>query len=96
MPIVVAGDTEDKVETSARVAWSKVGLRLKTGRPTPEQVRGAVRRLLDDPSYAARSAAIGASIRRSPGVTGLVDLVESALSERAASPAPGPGASRGR
>ncbi|SDD04177.1 glycosyltransferase [Nocardioides lianchengensis] len=78
-PIVVAGDTEDKVETSARVAWSRAGVRLKTGRPTPEQVRRAVRRLLDDPSYASRSAAIGAAIRRSPGVPGLVDLVEARL-----------------
>lgn len=78
-PIVVAGDTEDKVETSARVAWSKVGVRLKTGRPTPEQVRRGVRRLLDDASYAERSATIGAAIRRSPGVPGLVDLVEANL-----------------
>jgi UDP:flavonoid glycosyltransferase YjiC (YdhE family) len=77
VPIVVAGDTEDKVETSARVAWSKVGLRLKTGRPTPAAVRSAVRRLLADPSYADRSARIGDAIRRSPGVPGLVDLVES-------------------
>lgn len=81
-PIVVAGDTEDKVETSARVAWSKVGVRLKTGRPTPEQVRRAVRRVLDDPAYAERSARIGAAIRRSPGVPGLVDLVEERLGAR--------------
>jgi len=82
-PIVVAGDTEDKVETSARVHWSKVGVRLGTGRPTPTQVRDGVRRLLNDPSYAERSAAIGAAIRRSPGVQGLVDLVGAGVAVRA-------------
>ena len=35
VPLVVAGDHEDKPETAARVAGSGVGRNLKTGRPTP-------------------------------------------------------------
>ena len=33
VPIVVAGDTEDKMETTRRVEWSGVGINLRTGRP---------------------------------------------------------------
>ena len=33
VPIVVAGTTEDKTEVSARVAWSGVGVSLRTNRP---------------------------------------------------------------
>lgn len=79
VPIVVAGDSEDKVETSARVAWSGAGLSLGTSTPTADQVRTAVRRVLDDPAYAAASRRIGASIATSPGVDGLVRDLEGAL-----------------
>ncbi|ARJ06734.1 glycosyl transferase [Cnuibacter physcomitrellae] len=82
VPIVIAGDSEDKVETSARVEWSGVGVNLRTGRPTPDQVGTAVRRLLDDPSFARRSAALGASISAARGARGLVDDVEAAVSTR--------------
>lgn len=79
VPVVIAGDTEDKVETSARVQHSGIGISLKTGTPTPEAVRAAVRSILADPRYAETSARLGASIRRSRGAPGLVDDVESLL-----------------
>ncbi|SEB39190.1 UDP:flavonoid glycosyltransferase YjiC, YdhE family [Paramicrobacterium humi] len=75
VPIVIAGTTEDKVEVSARVAWSGVGLRLRTNSPTANQVAAAVRRILREPEFAARSAAVGASIRRSSGLAGLEGVV---------------------
>lgn len=81
--IVVAGDTEDKVETSARVAWSGVGVSLRTGRPRPGAIRDAVRTVLADRRYAERSAAIGVAIAGSPGLDGLVDLIEATLQRRA-------------
>jgi UDP:flavonoid glycosyltransferase YjiC (YdhE family) len=46
VPLVVAGDTEDKPEVAARVAWSGVGITLRTGRPRPDRLRAAVRRRL--------------------------------------------------
>lgn len=79
VPIVIAGDSEDKVETSARVQWAGVGLNLRTGRPTPRQVGSAVRRILDTSSYAQKSAQVGAAIAKSSGAPGLVDDVEALL-----------------
>lgn len=82
VPVVVAGDTEDKAETSARVAWSGIGINLKTGRPTASSLAKAVRTVLADPRYADRSAEIGVSIMNSPGVDGLAELVETLVDER--------------
>ena len=58
VPIVVAGATEDKPETAARVAWSGVGLRLREQCPDPGHVRDAVLRVLREPRYRARAQAI--------------------------------------
>lgn len=84
VPIVVAGDTEDKMETSARVEWAGVGLNLRTGTPTPEQVRDAVRKVLRDPVYRERSRRLGDDIRNAPGVAGFDAVLARVLSDTAA------------
>ena len=84
VPIVIAGDSEDKVETSARVQWSGVGLSLRTGRPSSSAVGDAIDKVLHEPRFAQRSAELGQSIAAASGVRGLVDDVEVALRERAA------------
>ena len=52
VPMVAAGKTEDKIEVNARIAFSGVGVDLRTQTPTPDQVRTAVQQVLADPSYA--------------------------------------------
>lgn len=51
VPLVVAGQTEEKPEIAARVEWAKVGINLKTRTPTPTQIKHAVKTLLRDSSY---------------------------------------------
>jgi UDP:flavonoid glycosyltransferase YjiC (YdhE family) len=51
VPIVIAGETEDKSFVAARVAWSGAGINLSTNRPGPEQVRDAVCEVLRDGRY---------------------------------------------
>lgn len=84
VPIVIAGDSEDKVETSARVQHARVGVNLRTGRPTPDAIRSAVQRILADPSYAANARRIGEAIAVARGAAGLVDDVEAMVAARAA------------
>ena len=81
-PVVVAGDTEDKPETSARVGWSGIGINLKTGRPKSGAILKAVRKVLADNRYAETSASIGRAIERSPGVDGLADVLETMIADR--------------
>lgn len=58
VPLVVAGTTEEKPEVAARVEWAGAGRRLKTKKPSPEQIRVNVRRILDEPSYRANAQRI--------------------------------------
>ena len=62
VPLVVAGDSEDKPEVAARVQWSGTGVNLHTGRPSPAMVARAVRRVLGAPSYRERARALQAEI----------------------------------
>jgi len=77
VPLVVAGDTEDKPEVAARVAWAGVGVNLKTGRPDARAVRDGVRAVLDTPAYRSRARAMA---QATAGYSA-IDLIEAALRE---------------
>jgi UDP:flavonoid glycosyltransferase YjiC (YdhE family) len=64
VPLVVAGDSEDKPEVAARVRWSGSGIHLRTGRPSPGQLADAVRRVMARPAFAARARTLQAEISR--------------------------------
>jgi UDP:flavonoid glycosyltransferase YjiC (YdhE family) len=56
IPLVTAGLTEDKADTNARVAWSGVGIDLKTQEPTSSALREAIRTVLDTQPYRLRAS----------------------------------------
>lgn len=62
VPLIVAGGTEDKPEVAARVAWSGVGVDLRTGTPTPRALARAVERVLADAAFTARAQAMAIEI----------------------------------
>lgn len=51
VPLVVAGDTADKPEVAARVAYSGSGIDLHTGTPTAGAIAAAVHAVLSDSAY---------------------------------------------
>lgn len=75
VPLVVAGGGEDKPEVAARVAWSGVGLNLRTGRPKPEAIRRAVREVLGDSRFREACVVAARQIDEAPGLNGLSELV---------------------
>lgn len=79
LPVVVAGVTEGKNETAARVGWSRTGINLKTETPTADQVREAVRTVLDDPSYRARARELQRSYAAEDAGGRAADLIEGLL-----------------
>jgi UDP:flavonoid glycosyltransferase YjiC (YdhE family) len=64
VPLVTAGLTEDKADVNARIAWSGVGIDLRTNEPTPEALREAIRTVLDKPNYRARAGAMAEEFAR--------------------------------
>jgi UDP:flavonoid glycosyltransferase YjiC (YdhE family) len=81
VPLVVAGDSEDKPEVAARVHWSGTGIDLRTGRPAPPKIAKAVRRVLADPAYRRRARVLQAEIAASHPL----DTIAAALMELTAS-----------
>jgi UDP:flavonoid glycosyltransferase YjiC (YdhE family) len=76
VPIVATGGKEDKPEVGARVAWSGVGRRIRTERPTARALRRRIRAVLSQPSYRQASRRIAAEMAAAPGFAGLADVVD--------------------
>ena len=62
IPLIIGGDTEDKPEVAARIAWAGAGINLRTATPTPQQVRQAVEKVLKNQSYRQTALDLAAKI----------------------------------
>jgi UDP:flavonoid glycosyltransferase YjiC (YdhE family) len=58
VPVVACPHAGDMAENAARLRWAGLGVSLPRRFHTPRGVRLAVRRLLADPGYAKRAAAV--------------------------------------
>ena len=76
VPIVSAGTTEDKPEVGNRIAYSGVGIDLRTHRPTVEQVRAACREVLGKPAYRARAQTLQHDLAQHDAPAEAADLLE--------------------
>jgi MGT family glycosyltransferase len=82
VPLVVAGNTEDKPEVAARVAWAGAGVNLKTGTPTSSAVRAAVREVLNDGRYLRGARELETAFAQRDGVAEIAALVDEVIGER--------------
>lgn len=84
VPVIATGNTEDKSEVSARVAWSGAGIRLRPRRDgiSEREIRSAVDRVISDPHYGDAAARIGAEIAAAPGPSGVEGVVRGLLRAR--------------
>jgi MGT family glycosyltransferase len=76
VPIVATGGKEDKPEVGARVAWTGVGRRIRSERPTPRALRRAILGVLSQPRYREASQRIAADMAVAPGFAGLANVVD--------------------
>jgi UDP:flavonoid glycosyltransferase YjiC (YdhE family) len=76
VPIVATGGKEDKPEVGARVAWSGVGRRLRTERPSPRALRRDILAVLNQPHYRDASRRIAADMAAAPGFACLAEIVD--------------------
>ncbi|MDQ0364374.1 nucleotide disphospho-sugar-binding domain-containing protein [Catenuloplanes indicus] len=78
VPIVVAGQTEDKPAVAARVGLLGVGVDLRTQTPKPDHIADAVRTVLDDPGYRDRVQRVRQGYLAVDGPRIITDLVTAA------------------
>jgi UDP:flavonoid glycosyltransferase YjiC (YdhE family) len=84
VPLVVAGNTEDKPEVAARVEYFGAGVNLRTGVPTAAEVRRAVRTVLNDDTYRQAAVRLRSAYDRRDGVNEIAGLIDEAIAERVA------------
>lgn len=82
VPLVVAGDTEDKPEVAARVGWSGAGINMRTGAPTPRALRAAIRAVLHHPHYRNCARTLQTAFAQRDGVAEIALLLDEVIAER--------------
>lgn len=83
VPLVVAGQTEDKPEVAARVEYFGAGVNLHTGTPTPAEVRRAVLDILGNTSYRDTARRLQGAYAERDGVTEIAGVLDEVIAARA-------------
>ena len=76
IPLVVAGETEDKIEVAARVEWARAGINLRKQHPQPDEVRDAVKEVLINPIYRENARRIQTDFAKYDAPTRAAELLE--------------------
>jgi UDP:flavonoid glycosyltransferase YjiC (YdhE family) len=84
VPMVLAGQTEDKPENAARVVWTGSGVYLRTDDPTVHQVRNAVEHVLSEPNYRVCAQKMSLEFKSYNAARELTQLVETLVADRQA------------
>lgn len=64
VPLVIAGQSEDKAEVAARLAWTGAALNLATDTPSEKGIRAAVDTVTSDPAYRSHARRLQSAIGR--------------------------------
>ncbi|PMD41106.1 glycosyltransferase family 1 protein [Hyaloscypha variabilis F] len=76
LPVVTATGITDKSENAARAEWAGAGVSLETNKPSPEQVKVAVKKVISDPSYRQKSREIGEEMTKFDAIKIVVENIE--------------------
>jgi MGT family glycosyltransferase len=81
VPLVVAGDTEEKAFTAARVGWTGAGINLETRRPAPEQIQSAVHTVLSGSQYREQAHRLQKNFSRYDAFAEIARSVDTLIAE---------------
>jgi UDP:flavonoid glycosyltransferase YjiC (YdhE family) len=79
VPLIVAGDSEDKPEIAARINYFKVGINLGTGHPKPKKIARAVSEIFNNPVYKENASRISRDFQQHNAPVETVELIEKFL-----------------
>jgi MGT family glycosyltransferase len=82
VPLVVVPTHWDKPDNARRVVEAGVGLRVAPRDCTPERLRQAVRRLLDEPDFRRNAQCLAQRLATAPGPPGAAALLEALVGTR--------------
>jgi UDP:flavonoid glycosyltransferase YjiC (YdhE family) len=76
IPVIIAGATEDKMEVAARVEYTGAGINLRKQKPTPEEIKNAVKKIMSDPSYKLKAEELQKEFAKYDAPTVAVEMIE--------------------
>ncbi|MGZ4305824.1 MAG: glycosyltransferase, partial [Solirubrobacteraceae bacterium] len=76
VPLVIVPTTWDKPDNARRVTLTGAGVRVSARRCTPESLRAAVHKVLDQPQYRAAAQRVAARLAGAPGPGRAAELLE--------------------
>ncbi len=76
VPVICAGNTEDKAEVGNRAAYTRVGINLKTNRPTVEAIRNGVNSILSNDHYKLNAQRMRSEFAKQDAAVEAVALIE--------------------
>jgi MGT family glycosyltransferase len=76
IPVIIAGATEDKMEVAARLEYSGAGINLRKQKPTPEDIKKAVKKIMSEPSYKLKAEELQKDFAKYDAPTFAVELIE--------------------
>jgi MGT family glycosyltransferase len=79
VPMVTAGESEDKPEVCARLQGTGASIDLGTANPEPAAIREAVQQVLADPAFQAAAGALAKDAAEAGGAVAAVDAIEAVL-----------------
>ena len=79
IPMVTAGESEDKPEVCARLQRTGASIDLGTANPEPAAIRAAVRRVLDEPAFREAARALAREASEAGGAVGAAKAIEAVL-----------------
>ena len=82
IPVVIAGATEDKMEVAVRVENTGAGINLRKQKPSPENIKNAVKKIMSDPSYKQKAMELKAEYAKYDAPALTVDLVEELIEKQ--------------
>jgi UDP:flavonoid glycosyltransferase YjiC (YdhE family) len=84
VPLVLAGQTEDKAEVTARTAWTGAAINLATQRPAVADIRSAVQSVLDTPTYKERAVQLSVRYEKHDALAEIHAAIGEVIAQRAA------------
>ena len=76
VPVIIAGNSEEKRDVASRLEYSGAGLNLKTGTPGINIIRNAVKKILSDPIYRQKALQIKSDFDKHDAIAESVALIE--------------------
>jgi UDP:flavonoid glycosyltransferase YjiC (YdhE family) len=83
IPLVLAGESEDKIEVTARMAHTGAAINLRTGRPTKPSLHAAVLSVLNEPTFRMNARRLQAEYATCNAFDAIADTIHELSAEAA-------------